>query len=1103
MTQSGRGYERQESELEGDEYSDPDFAESSSDSNNDQPRVIPTKRMMIDPALRGPDDEDTEYGPSEEEQESLSEPEFPGYRGSKNVQQVGGSVVRESAVDGPSIDRSLRRSNDFWNSRDSDDLGYGRPAKRPKTRSNTEPENLSRRTPSRRSRGYKWALKGTEHDPARIRAKERAEERRIMKEQGRYRRPRRRKEVDPGPVYTDHFKRACTAYMQKRNDDAMEQVLLAIETNPAIFDAHRLLSDIYLRQGDKKASLTALTASDKVRRDAETWIEIAERTLDIAGEDGDEQMLTQALSAYRSAVALSKQATTDEKKALNYQARVGKRDLQITLGKTSDARRTSKHMLYFNPGDMENVGYYAQLSAQSTNPQEIDSAIEAYEKAFEAHQGNEHFAEGPVQWTHINLYIELLEKKGPSHAQKALAILKCLARWTLGREEEAFWDKYEDNDCEFDIDNKRRHQVPEFEQGQASQDLNKYGKSLPLQIRAKLGLIRISMGEQHFNEGLYHLNHLLTSPESELDDEAYLLFLNVADRLKNSKLWNEALKFYTIVQELWEISDEMFLLNMGQCYAQVSCTKEAEETFDEVIRLAPGHIAARLELAKLYEGMGRVEEAIMLGMEVKHLAAINADQGNKSSGEANKLRKQRRPLRTGMSPSSVAGRRGYRGATLFNGERVETRLQRMELDQGMVRTHYKTVKELWPIIEEGDFEDANVDRWMAAAAAMATAFRNMDVFFPSAKRVRPFTGYQKRGRKKGPSEEVRTAVSMLSRLRAEDDEDEEAESETPSNIPDDFHSIQFPEWHHLFVDLALLYAKRADQSSCYDLLKNVMFTANVFYCKSELHSISLSAALCCAMMFNDSSFATDLGREFVKRGDYRAGEPYQLLAATNRLTYGPTWGGDGRLLKFMARMIKFMDYNLLPPDIRNQIDYQVQITALESRLVNLGEGNGELDAGILALYGHTIVICNNHPNAALPYYLRALALQPENASICLCIAVSHMANCMKRSTNNRHAGIVQGLAFLGQYYDLCTRSGNPCDVQEATYNVARAYHGLGLTHLALPRYKKVLKMDSVVRNARNGYQGFAREAALAMQQMALLAVNPERADAITSEMLVL
>ena len=51
------------------------------------------------------------------------------------------------------------------------------------------------------------------------------------------------------------------------------------------------------------------------------------------------------------------------------------------------------------------------------------------------------------------------------------------------------------------------------------------------------------------------------------------------------------------------------------------------------------------------------------------------------------------------------------------------------------------------------------------------------------------------------------------------------------------------------------------------------------------------------------------------------------------------------------------------------------------------------------------------------------------------------------------------MTFLFTYYESRVQSPHVQERQEAHYNMARVYHMLGLTHLAIPYYSLVLKLE--------------------------------------------
>ena len=82
--------------------------------------------------------------------------------------------------------------------------------------------------------------------------------------------------------------------------------------------------------------------------------------------------------------------------------------------------------------------------------------------------------------------------------QEGINRLRQLSRWLLGRESEMFWDNYDD-DREWDIgDDPRRNGVPQSLS--ASFNIGTYGAGLSMELRIRLGLFRLRLGDEHIAE---------------------------------------------------------------------------------------------------------------------------------------------------------------------------------------------------------------------------------------------------------------------------------------------------------------------------------------------------------------------------------------------------------------------------------------------------------------------------------------------------------------------------------------------------------------------------------------------------------------------------
>ena len=117
------------------------------------------------------------------------------------------------------------------------------------------------------------------------------------------------------------------------------------------------------------------------------------------------------------------------------------------------------------------------------------------------------------------------------------------------------------------------------------------------------------------------------------------------------------------------------------------------------------------------------------------------------------------------------------------------------------------------------------------------------------------------------------------------------------------------------------------------------------------------------------------------------------------------------------------------------------------------------------------------------------------------MALGYIHYGLKRQSENRQFHIMQGLSFLFEYYDARKSSTWLVERQEAHYNVARVYHMLGLTHLALPFYVKVLRETQGKISAT--YDELVINAAYNVQTLCALGGDFGTAKAVTQDWLVI
>ncbi|XP_066517872.1 general transcription factor 3C polypeptide 3 [Hoplias malabaricus] len=101
------------------------------------------------------------------------------------------------------------------------------------------------------------------------------------------------------------------------------------------------------------------------------------------------------------------------------------------------------------------------------------------------------------------------------------------------------------------------------------------------------------------------------------------------------------------------------------------------------------------------------------------------------------------------------------------------------------------------------------------------------------------------------------------------------------------------------------------------------------------------------------------------------------------------------------------------------------------------------------LNGHTSLVSGTFKHA-LGQYMQAFRNQPNDPLHSLCVGLTFFHMASQKFVVKRHPLVLQGFSFLWRYVDL----RGHC--QESLYNLGRALHQLGLTHLAIHYYQKAL-----------------------------------------------
>uniref|UniRef100_A0A3Q1GEM1 General transcription factor IIIC, polypeptide 3 n=1 Tax=Acanthochromis polyacanthus TaxID=80966 RepID=A0A3Q1GEM1_9TELE len=109
---------------------------------------------------------------------------------------------------------------------------------------------------------------------------------------------------------------------------------------------------------------------------------------------------------------------------------------------------------------------------------------------------------------------------------------------------------------------------------------------------------------------------------------------------------------------------------------------------------------------------------------------------------------------------------------------------------------------------------------------------------------------------------------------------------------------------------------------------------------------------------------------------------------------------------------------------------------------------------LCVLCGHNAMVSGSFKHA-LGQYVQAFQTHPDNPMHSLCVGLTFFHMASQKYVGKRHTLVLQGFSFLWQYVELRG------ECQETMYNLGRALHQMGLTHLAIHYYQKALTLPGI------------------------------------------
>lgn len=214
---------------------------------------------------------------------------------------------------------------------------------------------------------------------------------------------------------------------------------------------------------------------------------------------------------------------------------------------------------------------------------------------------------------------------------------------------------------------------------------------------------------------------------------------------------DEALRFYTPIQETAEYADIGFFMAIADCCIQLGKVEDAETYYLTVAEHDPKNMESRVELAKLYESLEMSEQALKFVNEAVLIG--RQETRSRRRRKDNRLEQLADEFRTGtvalrpIAPKPTDGLATWTATTTGRRRSLTGEGSRTENIQFL----YGKMQQLEPLVKEGDPEA--IEDWLDIADALLRDFRSNRIFYPMA-RTMEFQGYlseaqRKSGKSKG------------------------------------------------------------------------------------------------------------------------------------------------------------------------------------------------------------------------------------------------------------------------------------------------------------------------------------------------------------------
>lgn len=219
------------------------------------------------------------------------------------------------------------------------------------------------------------------------------------------------------------------------------------------------------------------------------------------------------------------------------------------------------------------------------------------------------------------------------------------------------------------------------------------------------------------------------------------LYLQVAPKLLEAGLYQDALKFYQSMKRYSSLVTPSIYIEIGRCFQGSGLGFKAEECFQMAIQMDDDNVEARMELAKMYELLGEQEQAFIF---VNEVMSIKRSQNSRLRPGPKPGRKQAKiagPQTESKAPKSDVSMMPTKVPRAYKPRRLADPTEKQKEEKAraeQLQSQYYTMRKEHKGMRNGDVRATT--NWMDAARDLTDDFRSFKLFYPWDKYIK-FLGY--------------------------------------------------------------------------------------------------------------------------------------------------------------------------------------------------------------------------------------------------------------------------------------------------------------------------------------------------------------------------